>query len=201
MTATWGRSIGDVAVRALLHRVGMAVRVDVTILLAEAAHPVETVDAHLRHLTAELVAAKRGLAVMLADAALLQRREVQGQTEAAHWHARAERALQAGDAALARQALARKLQWQRVVAQYADAQTAQQRSLAQVHAAVARLEARGGDVRSAGAQLGRSDRMQAGTMAWQRTAWSDQDTVKAQFAKLELDQAMDALRRSTQDGE
>ncbi len=206
--ALLGRQMGDVAVRALLRRIGVAVSVDVTLLLMEAASPLAAVNAHLRRLTAELAAAQRGLAIMLVDAALLRRRQVEYQTEAAHWHARAERALQAGDASLARQALARRLHRQRVAREYADAQTAQQRSLDQVQAAVAQLEARIRDVQAARVHSRLSRPMQAGNIAWQRTAQlahitsamrQDQETIEAQFAKLELDQAMDVLRRKVQD--
>jgi phage shock protein A len=207
MMAMLGQQIGDVAVRALLHRIGVAVSVDVAILLLEAANPHAAVNTQLRQLTAELAAAKRGLAVMRADATLLQRRQVEYQNEAVHWYARAERALQAGDALLARQALARRLHWQRLAREYADAQTTQQRALDQVQAAVAQLEGRVRDVQAARVQSRLFHRTQAGDPAWRRTpqmahttssTWRNQETVESQFAKLELDQAMDALRRKVQ---
>ncbi len=207
--AVLGRQMGDVAVRALLHRIGVAVSVDVTFSLRKAASPGVVVNAHLRRLTAELAAAKRGLATMLVDAALLKRRQVEYQIEAAHWHARAERALEAGEASLARQALARRLHQQRIAREYADALTVQQRSLDQVQAAVAQLEARIRDVQAARVHSRLSFPMQAGDIVGKRTAqiahttsaaWRNQETVESQFAKLELDQAMDNLRRKVQRG-
>jgi len=204
---TWGKHIGDVAVRALLHRISMAVSVNVIILFAEATQPVETVNAHLRHLTAELAAAKRGLALMLADATLLQRQLAQRQAKVADWQARAEFALRAGDASLARQALARKLHVQRIAEQYADAYTAQQHSLAQVYAAVGHLEDRIRKVRSVRAQFQVLPQAPVGTVAWRRVeqlghtaprVWQNQETVEAQWEQFELDQAMVALRRTVQ---
>ncbi len=191
--ATLGRQIGGVAVRAMLHRIGGAVSVDVTILLLDAASSGAAGNTHLHHLAADLATAKRGLAVMQADAALLQRRVMQYQTEAETWQARAERALRAGDAPLARQALARKLQLHRVAAQYTDAQTAQQRSLDQVQAVVEQLEAR--------LRAERVGRMQGWIVgSRRRDTWAarSQATVDAQWEQFELDQAMDALRRKLQ---
>ena len=78
MMAPRARQIGDVAVRALLHRIGVAVSVDVMILLMDAASPGAVGNAQLR-LTTELSAAKRGLALMRADATLLQRKLAQYQ--------------------------------------------------------------------------------------------------------------------------
>lgn len=179
------RQIGDVAVRTLLHHIGGAVSVDVTLLLLAAANQVTAGNTHVRQLTDALAVAKRGLTVMQADATRLQRRVAQYETEVAQWQARAEQALRAGDAPLARQALARKLQVERVVAQYAEAQTAQQRSLNHIHAAVVQLEARINNV-------------QAGRGPAALLAARDHQTVEARFAQFELDQAMDALRRTVQ---
>ncbi len=122
---------------------------------------------------------------MSADAALLQRRVVQYQAEAATWQARAERALRAGDAPLARASAARGVQWQRIAGQYADAHTAQQQSLEQVQGANAHLEAR-------------LDAVQVGGGPTTRTAARDWETVDAQWEQFERDQAMDALRRAVQ---
>lgn len=177
--ATWGQQISNVAVRALLHRITAIVSVDVSILLAGAAQPGETVRAQQRLGSAELAAAKRGLALMQADAALLQRRLASYQSEAAKWQARAEAALRAGDALLARQALARKGQVQRVAGQYADEYAAQQRSLVPIRAAVEQLEAHVGQARPVRALV-----------------QLDHDKVDARFAQLELDQAMNELRQT-----
>lgn len=193
MMAPVARQIGDVAVRALLHRIGVAVSVDVAILLMDAATPGASGNAQLRYLTTELTAAKRGLALMRADATRLQHRVTHYQTEAAQWQARAERALRAGDALLARQALARKLHWQRIAGQYTDAQTTQQRSLEQVQTAVAQLEARLRAVQAGRAQ-GWVSRHRPANMR----ATHDHGTVEAQWEQFELDQAMDALRRKVQ---
>ena len=133
--------VGDVAVRAFLHRIGVALSVDVAILLMNAASVGTSMNAHLRQFAAERAAAKRGLALMRADATRLQRKLVEYEAEVADWQARAEVALRAGNVPLARQALARKLQVQRVARQYADQHTAQQQSIEQVHAAVMQLEA------------------------------------------------------------
>lgn len=139
--ATFARQIGDVAVRASLHRLGVAASMDVMILLMEATSSGAVANMHLRYRTAELSAAKRGLALMRADAARLQRKLVEREAEVAQWQARAEVALRAGDVSLARQALARKLHVRRIAEQYADQQTAQQQSIEQVHAAILQLEA------------------------------------------------------------
>jgi phage shock protein A len=191
--ATLGRHIGDVAVRALLHRIGAAVSVDVAILLMEADRSGAMGNAQLRQFTADLATIKRALAVMLVDATRLQLRTGQYQAEAAHWQARAERALQAGDAPLARQALVRRLHWQHVAKEYADQQTTQQRALDQVQAAVAHLEARIRAVQPVRELGWGSRRGAANTMAAH-----DHETVESRFEKFELDQAMDALRRTMQ---
>lgn len=175
------RQIGDVAVGAVLHRLGVALSVDVAIVLIEAASAGAAGNTQQR----QLAAAKRGLAVMQADAMRLQRRVAQYEAQVAQWQTRSERALLVGDEALARQALARKRQLQHIVEQYADTQTAQQRSLTQVQAVVAQMDAR---IRTV--QVGRG----SATLLAAR----DHLPVEAHFEQFELDQAMDALRRTVQ---
>ncbi len=201
------RQIGDVAVRAVLHRIGVAISLDVAILLMEAASPGTAGNVHLRQLTAELAAAKRGLVMMRADATRLQLRLAQCQTEATTWQSRAERALEVGDEALARQALARKLHVQRLAGQYAEQQTAQQRALDQVQAAVTQWEARLRAVQTARAHGWVSHRASLATVAAQRIeqvvqqmppTWRTEGMLEAQFEQFDLDQAMDALRRTVQ---
>ncbi len=115
----------------------------------------------------------------------LQRRAAQYETEVTQWQTRAEQALLIGDETYARQALARKLQVQHVAGHYADAQIAQQRSLDQVQAAVAHMDAR---IRTV--QVGRG----SATLLAAR----DHRSVEAHFEQFELDQAMDALWRTVQ---
>jgi len=187
------RQIGDVAMHALLHRIGVAVSVDVALLILEAADQVPSGNAHVHQLTTKLTAAKRGLAIMQADATRLQRRVAQYDVEVAQWQARAEVALQVGDAPLARQALARKLELLRVTAQYAEAQTAQQRSLEQVQAVVAHVEAQ---LRAV--QVRRAPGLSPRPVQAHTRIVRDHETVEACWEQFELDQAMDALRRTVQ---
>lgn len=193
MMAPRARQIGNVAVRAFLHRIGVAVSVDVTILLMDATNPIALGNACVHHLTAERAAGKRGLVQMQADAALLQRRVAQYHAEAARWQARAEFALQVGDASLARQALARKLELLRVTAQYAEAQTTQQRALDQMQAAVAHV---GAQLRAV--QISRASGLSSRPVQVRTRVVRDHKTVEARWEQFELDQAMDALRRMVQ---
>ena len=134
---------------------------------------------------------------MLADAIRLQRTVVQYQTEAAHWHARAERALRAGDASLARHALARKRQLQRLASDYAHQSDEQHRAVAHLRAAVAQVEAQIGEARSMPAQVGRvRTHHDAPRRPYAALAQLDQETVNARFAQLDLDHAMNELRRT-----
>lgn len=132
MTPPHARQIGNMAVRAFLHRLGGTSNVDVAIVLLAAA----SAGAAGNTLPRQFTAAQRGLAVLQVDAMRLERRGTQTQAEAAKWQARAELALRAGNASLARQALARKRHVQRIVDQYADEQTAQHRALDHVRAVV-----------------------------------------------------------------
>lgn len=186
------QQIGDVAVRALLHRCGVALSVDVALLLIEAADSVAAGNAPQRQLAADLAAAQRGLTVMQADAALLQRRVAQSQADAAQWQARALRALQAGNEPLARQALARKLHVQRIAEQYEKAQGAHQQSLDQVQSVIQHLENR-----HVVGQVHAPDVRARPGLAGTSTALNQQ-TVDAQWEQFELAQAMNALRRKRQ---
>jgi hypothetical protein len=74
---------------------------------------------------------------------------------------------------------------QQIAGHYADAQTIQQRPLDQVQASVAQLEAR-------------LDAVHVGRGPTTLLAPRDQGIVEAQFEQFELDQAIDALRRTVQ---
>jgi phage shock protein A len=193
-------------------------------MLDQVKDPVKMINEYLRQLNENLYEAQACVAAMMADETKLHTKLLQYQTEAEQWQSKAELALRAGDEELARQALARKLQAQKLAARYKQAYEEQGRYVEKLQDALMKLEMRIMETKSKRAQIS-ADLIVVDVKAIQRTvrglrsthalckidlleeriderlahavalARLDRGTLEARFADLELDQELEALRR------
>lgn len=117
-------------------------------MLDRAEDPEKMVNEYLRQLQESLYEAKTNVAASMADETRLHNKMVQHQTEAEQWQVKAEAALRAGEEDLARQALARRLQAQKLADSYRAQYEAQDQQVEQLQDALVKLEARIAEARS-----------------------------------------------------
>src|SRR3712207_869552 len=102
----------------LLDRVRDLMSANLNAMLDRAEDPEKMVNEYLRQLNENLYEAKTRVASAMADETKLHNKMVQFQAEADQWQSKAEAAMRANDEELARQALARKLQSQKLADSY-----------------------------------------------------------------------------------
>lgn len=88
---------------------------NINALLDNAEDPEKMANEYLRQLNNQEYEVKTNVAAAMADLARLNRMEAQYLAETESWDRKAEAALRAGDEALAKAALARKVQAQKIV--------------------------------------------------------------------------------------
>src|SRR3712207_65947 len=102
----------------MLTRIRDLVSANLNAMLDRAEDPEKMVNEYLRQLTENLNEAKISVAAAMADETKLHTKMVENQAQADQWQSKAQAALRAGDEELARQALARKLQAQKLADSY-----------------------------------------------------------------------------------
>ncbi len=117
-------------------------------MLDRAEDPEKMVNEYLRQLQENLYEAKTNVAASMADETKLHNKMVQYQAEADQWQSKAEAALQAGQEELARQALSRKLQSQKLADSYKQQYEAQDQQVEELQDALIKLESRIAEARS-----------------------------------------------------
>jgi phage shock protein A len=117
-------------------------------MLDRAEDPEKMVNEYLRQLQENLYEAKTNVAASMADETKLHSKMVQYQAEADQWQSKAEAALQAGQEELARQALSRKLQSQKLADSYKQQYEAQDQQVEELQDALIKLESRIAEARS-----------------------------------------------------
>jgi phage shock protein A len=127
---------------AFLSRVRDLVSANLNDLLDRAEDPEKMVNQYLRDLNEHLYETKTHVAAAMADETKLHNKMVQFQTEADQWQGKAEAAMRANDEELARQALARKLQSQKLADNYKQQYEAQDQQVEEMQSALVKLEAR-----------------------------------------------------------
>ncbi|HEX6290895.1 MAG TPA: PspA/IM30 family protein [Herpetosiphonaceae bacterium] len=127
---------------AFLSRVRDLVSANLNDLLDRAEDPEKMVNQYLRDLNEHLYETKTHVAAAMADETKLHNKMVQFQAESDQWQTKAEVAMRASDEELARQALARKLQAQKLADNYKQQYEAQDQQVEEMQNALVKLEAR-----------------------------------------------------------
>ncbi len=127
---------------SILGRIRDLIGANVNAALDKAEDPEKMANEYLRQLSDEYYDAKTNVAAAMADETRLQQRMIQHQGEADQWQSKAEAALRAGDEELAKAALGRKVQAQKLADQYKAQYEAQSSQVDQLQEALAQLETR-----------------------------------------------------------
>jgi phage shock protein A len=133
---------------ALLDRMRDLVSANLNSMLDRAEDPEKMVNEYIRQLSENLYEAKTRVAAAMADETKLHNKMVQFQAEADQWQSKAEAALRAGDEELARMALSRKLQSQKLADQYKQQYETQDQQVEELQNALVKLEARIAEAKS-----------------------------------------------------
>jgi phage shock protein A len=127
---------------SILGRIRDLISANVNTALDKAEDPEKMANEYLRQLNDEYYEAKTNVAAAMADETKLQQKLVQHQAEVDQWQSKAEAALRAGNEELAKAALGRKGQAQKLADQYKSQYEAQSDQVDHLQEALADLETR-----------------------------------------------------------
>lgn len=127
---------------SIFSRVRDLLSANINAMLDAAEDPEKMADEYLRQLNNELYEAKTSVAAAMADAMKLNTQEARYIAETDQWQGKAEAALRAGDENLAKAALGRKVQAQKLATQYTQQSDAQDEQVAQLQQTLVQLETR-----------------------------------------------------------
>jgi len=133
---------------SIFNRIRDLLSANVNSMLDSAEDPEKMAEEYLRQLNNELYEAKTNVASAMADATKLNTRETQYSVETEQWAAKAEAALRAGNEELAKAALARKVQANKLAAQYKEQSDAQDQQVEALQQALVQLETRIAETKS-----------------------------------------------------
>ncbi len=132
----------------MLTRIRDLVSANLNTMLDRAEDPEKMVNEYIRQLTQSLNEAKISVAGAMADETKLHTKMVENQAQADQWQSKAQAALRAGDEDLAKQALARKLQAQKMADTYKQQYEEQDAQVEELQDALVKLESRIAEARS-----------------------------------------------------
>jgi phage shock protein A len=127
---------------SILGRIKDLLSANINAMLDKAEDPEKMANEYLRQLNNELFEARTSVAAAMADETRLEQKLLQYQGEAEQWQSKAEAALRAGDETLAKAALGRKVQAQKLAEQYREQHTAQSTQVDSLQQALVDLETR-----------------------------------------------------------
>jgi phage shock protein A len=133
---------------SIFSRVRDLLSANINAMLDSAEDPEKMADEYLRQLNNELYEAKTNVASSMADATKLNTKEAQYKAETEQWANKAEAALRAGNEELAKAALARKVQAQKLAQQYTEQSDAQEQQVEALQQALVQLETRISETRA-----------------------------------------------------
>ncbi|PDW01662.1 PspA/IM30 family protein [Candidatus Viridilinea mediisalina] len=133
---------------SILGRIKDLISANVNSMLDRAEDPEKMANEYLRQLTNEVYEVRTGVATAMADEMRLEQRRVAAFGEVDQWQSKAEAALRAGDEELARAALARRAQAQRLAEQYEQQEKAQEEQVDAMQDALVQLETRIAEVKA-----------------------------------------------------
>ena len=132
----------------MLSRIRDLVSANLNSMLDRAEDPEKMVNEYLRQLNTNLSEAKVSVASAMADETKLHTKMVEFQSQAEQWQRKAGAALNAGDEDLARQALSRKLQAQKLADSYKQQYESQDQQVEELQDALVKLEQRISEARA-----------------------------------------------------
>ena len=133
---------------SILGRIKDLISANVNSMLDKAEDPEKMANEYLRQLTNELYEVRTSVAAAMADETKLEQHRVSMTSEVSQWQSKAEAALRAGDEQLAKAALARKVQAQKLAEQYQAQETAQEEQVNAMQEALVQLETRIAEVKA-----------------------------------------------------
>jgi phage shock protein A len=133
---------------SILGRISDLISANVNSMLDKAEDPEKMANEYLRQLTNELYEVRTNVAAAMADEAKLEQRRIASGAEMTQWSTKAEAALRAGDEELAKAALSRKVQAQKLAEQYAEQERAQEEQVSAMQEALVQLETRIAEVKA-----------------------------------------------------
>jgi len=132
----------------MLGRIKDILNANVNGMLDKAEDPEKMANEYLRQLNDQYYAAKTDVASAMADETRLQQRVMQYENELADWQSKAESALRAGKEDLAKAALQRKVQAERMREQYDQQYRTQSEQVDLIQEGLANLETRIAETKS-----------------------------------------------------
>lgn len=126
----------------IIERIQDLVSASVHDMLNKAEDPEKMADEYLRQLNDQFYQAKTEVASAMADETRLEQKWVEAKTEVARYTTLAENALRSGKEDIARQALQKKVQGQKLAEQYEQQYQAQEEQVDALQEGLATLEAR-----------------------------------------------------------
>jgi phage shock protein A len=133
---------------SMLTRIRDLVSANLNSMLDRAEDPEKMVNEYIRQLTENLNEAKISVAGSMADETKLHTKMVEFQAQTDQWQSKAAAALRANDEDLAKQALARKLQAQKMADSYRQQYEEQDAQVEELQDALVKLESRISEARS-----------------------------------------------------
>jgi phage shock protein A len=133
---------------SIFNRVRDLLSANINAMLDSAEDPEKMADEYLRQLNNELYETKTNVAASMADATKLNTKEAQYMAETEQWANKAEAALRASNEELAKAALARKVQAQKLAQQYKEQSDAQDEQVEALQQALVQLETRISETRA-----------------------------------------------------
>ncbi len=127
---------------SILGRVKDLISANVNSMLDGAEDPEKMANEYLRQLTNELYEARTNVASAMADETKLEQKMMEFQRDSDGWQSKAESALRAGDEVLAKAAIGRKVQSQKMADQYTSQHGAQDEQVNALQDALVQLETR-----------------------------------------------------------
>ncbi len=127
---------------SILGRIKDLMSANINSMLDRAEDPEKMANEYLRQLNEQYYEAKTNVASAMADETKLQQKMLQFQGEVDSWQTKAAAALRAGDEELAKAALNRKVQAQKMAEQYRSQYEAQSEQVDELQEALANLETR-----------------------------------------------------------
>lgn len=132
----------------ILGRIRDLISANVNAMLDQAEDPEKMANEYLRQLTNELYEVRTSVAAAMADETKLEQRRMAANAEMNQWQIKAEAALRANDEELAKAALARKVQAQKLAEQYQAQESAQEEQVNAMQEALVQLETRIAEVKA-----------------------------------------------------
>jgi phage shock protein A len=132
----------------MLTRIRDLISSNLNAMLDRAEDPEKMLNEYLRQLNSNLNEARISVASAMADETKLHAKMVEHQAQADQWQSKAEAAMRAGDEELARMALSRKLQAQKLADGYRQQFESQDKQVEELQAALIQLESRISETRA-----------------------------------------------------